>query len=519
MRTWLATALLAAAGAVPAGSASDDCLLRTYDVRDLLTVEQPARPTAMGVFEGTGAHRGRGFRVVSGAWPTPDGGEPPAPSAAAPGVDAELLRLVREAVGEDAWAPRGPGRVVLHEGLLCVWQKPAAHARVRALLERMRRRGGTQLVVRVGLYLCDESAFAVLDRRLSARDLPPAEPLLSRDAPRVRAALLKPDEVVKAARLLGRISGVRTLFSGTVACLPVRAAALEEVRQVVFVSTLEERGDAVRLEPGLASAGTVLWLNPLPSADLERIQLEVSARVGYLAGLSADPSGESAGAIHRADLRRTALEMALVVPAGRAVLVRGPAVTLADGGHKAVSGRLLFILWPAVVPRKTGEGATAEDMAALRSALERPFGVSLRGVTLAEAMETLSRAGVTLEVEVRGSPADRKRVLAERVTLVRRRTNLIEVLGTLLGDRLEGVELCPPGRIRLRIAGARPAAGAGERPETDEPIGHLSVKSADGRGVVRFPVRQSDLVPEVRAYIEELLSETFRNRGADSPRQ
>jgi len=524
---------------------ADQYLLRTYDVRDLLAVNTRHPATPLGVFEGVEPSVARGFRVVSGqalGSPTTQ----PAVAVRAPGaaMEAELLRLVREAVGDEAWGPRGRGRVVLYEGRLCVWQRPASHARVRALLRTMRRRAGTQLTVRVGVYACTDEAAERIRRNLRVKDLTPVAPLLRRQAlaaPAVEGALLNPEQIVAAVRLLNRTAGSQAIFSGTVACLPVRAAALEDVRQVVFVSHLDRADVALTAEPGVASAGAVLRLEPVPSADLKQVQLGVSARIAHVAGIDrARPTapGVITGPVHSPDLRTTALDMALVVPSGQGVLVMsgqpmtpgppaGQPMTTSPptGGPMTTSpptGGLMCLFWPTVSAPPPGP-ADGEDLTALTEALDRPFGLALNDSTLAEAIQTLARTGVRVELRLTGAERDRTRFFKRRVTLVRRRTTLIEALGTLLGDRLERVELLPPDGVRLRVTAAEKTGDTDGRPVSpvfsDEPIGLLSVRSSDGRTVTRFPVRRRDLTPEVRARIEDLLSETFKNQGAGSPRQ
>ena len=119
----------------------------------------------------------------------------------------------------------------------------------------------------------------------------------------MEGALLNPEQVVAAVRLLNRTAGSQALFSGTVACLPVRAAALEDVRQVVFVSHLDRAAAALTAVPGAASAGAVLRLEPVPSADLKRVQLGVSARIAHLASIDRAESadlGIVTGPVHSA---------------------------------------------------------------------------------------------------------------------------------------------------------------------------------------------------------------------------
>jgi len=527
----LVASLMGASLAAP-GRLTDEYLLRTYDVRELLAVGARYPATPLGVFERIEPSVARGFQPTSqGTLGSPRMQPAVAPSGQGAAMEADFLRRVRQAVGDQAWAPEGRGRAVIHEGRLCVWQRPQAHARIRTLLRRLQRRARTQLVIRVGVYVCTDEAAERIRRVLQVKDLEPVDPLLPQDVPPVKGALLAPDQIVTAVGLLNRTPGSQVLFSGTVACLPVRATALEDVRQVAFVSHLGREGSEPAAQMGVASWGAVLWLHPVPSADLKRVQVGVSARLAHLVGIERKgPIGQDTvtGPVHKPDLRTTALNMTLVVPSGQGVLVGGPPATIDGKDGAPVTGQLMCMLWPAVAPTAQERVAAAssasgrptplpaqdaDELAVLKAALDRPFGLSLKEATLAKAIETLQRTGVRLDVLVKGDQATRSRFLQRTVTLVRRRTTLLEALGTLFGERLERVDLMPPNALRLHLAGGSESVEA-KPAKQDEPIGLLTVRTHDGSVVTRLEVRRRDLPPELRARIEELLSEAFKNQTA-----
>jgi hypothetical protein len=511
-----------------AGTVTEECVLRTYDVRELLSAGRRTAATRLGVADRADSTVARGFEVrsASGAPASAPATRPAAPDESA-AMAAELLRLVREAAGEAAWAPAGDGALAIREGLLCVWQRPSGQARVEALLNRLRARAGTQVVVRVGLYLCPAEAAEGLRERLKISQLKRAQPLVDEGAPALTGAFLTADQVAAAARLLHGLSGARTLYSGTVPCLPVREAVVEDVRQVVFVSQLSgglaARGGGAPFTPecGVAGVGSVVRLQPVPSADFAWVQLTVSARIAYLASFETRPQdlgGGLVGPVHQPVVRTTNLDMALPVPAGQGVLVSGTPTTVSDEWGRPVSGQLVCLFWPTVTQGEAEAQAAQDQAAALKAALERPFGLALSDQPLRAALDALQQTGVRIAVE---PPPDEPRqggVLDQRVTLIRRETTLIEALGALLGDRLERVELQPPNGMRLVLgpAGRPPSA----RPAgADDSVGTLTVRSADGRTVATLGVRRRDLTPEIRAYLEEMLSEVLKRQGADTRRQ
>ena len=96
-----------------------------------------------------------------------------------------------------------------------------------------------------------------------------------------------------------------------------------------------------------------------------------------------------------------------------------------------------------------------------------------------------------MEVVLPGGEAARTALLDRRIDFARRQTTFYEVLGTLFGDRVERVELLPPAGLRLHLSADRPAT----RAEDDEPIGTLTIRSADGRTVTRLKVHRAGTSP------------------------
>ena len=344
---------LAALALLGGARPKEDCVLGTYDVRDLVTPALRSDATALGVSEKVDEGAARGFALRG----TP-GGAATQPAGAArrvtQAIEAELLHFIRGEVGEKSWAPQGDGRAVIHEGLLCVWHTRAAHARIAAWLARFRRRAHAQIAIRTGLYVCTNAAVDRVWTALRVNELKPVNLLLPPDAPPMKAALLTPDQTGLAVRLLNTVSGSRTVFSGTLPCLPAHEAALEDVRQVVFVSRAQVGAAGVTAEPGVASSGATLRLQPVPSADLERVQLGVSASAAYLAAIDAAKRPPAAGrdeALDTPQVRTTAIDMTLPLPSGQGVLVSGAPATIADDWGQAHAGQLVCVFWPAVTPR------------------------------------------------------------------------------------------------------------------------------------------------------------------------
>ncbi len=222
-------------GALPPAPApaEDDTTLTTrlYDVVDLLTSPAETRPAAGGA---------AGRRRL-----------------------AKLVAAAREAAGEEAWRPAGPGILTTHDGQVIVTQTAAGHRKVARALWNLRRSARLQILIDARFVASRAKVFDAIGARWQGLDPPgrefklPAEPKRSPAEGRavgtaesavrrplaVRWAMLTDEQVGRLVAQAKRDKQVRVLSSPRVIVLNGEPATITVGSEIPYITDYAARRD------------------------------------------------------------------------------------------------------------------------------------------------------------------------------------------------------------------------------------------------------------------------------------